>query len=73
MLTGPVGPLILLGVLLAFALGVFVVAVSQTLRMNAMASQREALIDATTQIPDEEKGVLDYCAGVEQAIAPLCQ
>ena len=70
-LVGPSGPLALIGAAVVFAAVTFGFAILRAVRQIAETEKRTAIIEATAQIPDEEKGWLDYGAGIEQAIAEL--
>jgi hypothetical protein len=69
LLKGPAGPWVFLGTVVLFALVAVTVALIQAVRMTQAAHQRTVVMSETAQIPIEEKGLLDFGAGVEEALA----
>ena len=70
-LRGPSGPLVIPIAVAVFAGVVLIVVVGKTLRDETLTKERMRVISETAAIPAEESGILDFGAGIEQAIVEV--
>ena len=70
-LSGPSGPWVIPVAVGVFGLTVFVVGVVRKMREISTTEARMTMISETTGIPKEESGILDFGAGMEQAMIEI--
>jgi hypothetical protein len=66
---GAAGPWVFLGAVVLFAVVTVAIALVRAVRLTIAAEQRTAVMSETARIPEEEKGFLDFGAGIEEALA----
>ena len=67
-IAGPLGPLVFVGAVLIFAGSMVAIGMARALRESTAIRSRMAVVSATSNIPDEQKGILDFGAGIDGAI-----